>query len=31
MISQTLAQCIHTCGMHGQELANCILMMLGVK
>lgn len=31
MIGQTLAQCIHACGMHGQELANCILMMLGMK
>lgn len=31
MIGQTLAQCIHTCGMYGQELANCIFMMLGVK
>jgi hypothetical protein len=29
MIGLTLAQCIHACGAHGQELANCILMMLG--
>lgn len=31
MLGQSLAQCIHNCGMHGQELANCILMMLGLK
>lgn len=35
MTGQTLAQCIvkcvHICGMRGQELANCIQMMLGVK
>lgn len=29
MIGQALAQCIHACGLQGQELANCILMMLG--
>lgn len=29
MIGQALAQCIQACGMQGQELANCILMMLG--
>lgn len=23
-----LAQCIHMCGIKGQELADCILMML---
>jgi hypothetical protein len=28
MIGQALAQCIHACDMQGQELANCILMML---
>jgi hypothetical protein len=31
MIGQALAQCITTCGMRGQELANCILMMLGIN
>ena len=35
MIGQTLAQCIikciHTCGMHGRELVDCILMMLRMK
>ncbi|GFP74738.1 hypothetical protein bsdtw1_00793 [Clostridium fungisolvens] len=31
MIGQTLAECIHMCGMHGQDLANCILTMLGIK
>lgn len=31
MIGQTLAQCINACGMYGQDLANCILMMLGMK
>lgn len=30
MIGLTLAQCIHACGVHGKELANCILMMLGM-
>lgn len=29
MIGQALAQCIQACGLQGQELANCILMMLG--
>jgi hypothetical protein len=29
MIGQALAHCITMCGMSGQELANCILMMLG--
>jgi hypothetical protein len=31
MIGQALAECIKMCGMQGQELANCILMMLGLK
>lgn len=31
MIGQALAQCIHACSMQGQELADCILMMLGMK
>lgn len=31
MIGQALAQCIQACGAHGQELANCILMMLGMR
>lgn len=31
MIGQALAQCIQACGMQGQQLANCILMMLGLK
>jgi hypothetical protein len=31
MLGQALAQCIHACGMQGKELANCILMMLGVQ
>ncbi|EET88996.1 hypothetical protein CcarbDRAFT_0635 [Clostridium carboxidivorans P7] len=31
MIGQALAQCIHMCGMYGQDLANCISMMLGLK
>jgi hypothetical protein len=31
MIGQALAQCITACGMRGQELANCILMMLGIN
>ena len=31
MIGHALAQCITMCGMHGQELANCILMMLGIN
>jgi hypothetical protein len=30
MIGLALAQCIHACGAKGQELANCILMMLGM-
>lgn len=29
MLGQALAQCIQACGLHGQELANCILMMIG--
>ena len=29
MVGQALAQCIQACGLQGQELANCILMMLG--
>lgn len=29
MIGLTLAQCIHACGARGQELVNCIFMMLG--
>lgn len=29
MIGQALAQCIQACGLQGQELANCILMMVG--
>jgi len=31
MIGLTLAQCIHACGAQGKELANCILMMLGLS
>lgn len=31
MIGQALAQCIHACGAQGRELANCILMMLGIQ
>lgn len=30
MIGLALAQCIHACGVNGKELANCILMMLGI-
>lgn len=30
MIGLALAQCIHACGLQGKELANCILMMIGV-
>ena len=30
MIGSALAECIHTCGAHGTELAKCILMMLGM-
>lgn len=30
-LSQCIVKCIHTCGMHGQELVNCIQMMLGMK
>ncbi|MDQ0193054.1 hypothetical protein J2T20_001403 [Paenibacillus wynnii] len=30
-MGSVIAQCIHTCGAHGTELANCILMMLGIK
>jgi hypothetical protein len=30
MIGQALAQCIQACGAQGKELANCILMMLGI-
>lgn len=30
MIGQALAQCIQSCGVQGQELAKCILMMLGM-
>jgi hypothetical protein len=30
MIGLALAQCIHVCGVNGKELANCILMMLGM-
>lgn len=29
MIGQALVQCIQACGLQGQELANCILMMVG--
>lgn len=28
MFGLTLAQCIRACGALGQDLANCILMML---
>lgn len=28
MIGLELAKCIQMCGMRGQELADCILMML---
>lgn len=28
MLGQLLAQCIHSCGLHGQALANCIQMMV---
>jgi hypothetical protein len=31
MIGQVLSQCITMCDMRGQELANCILMMLGIN
>jgi hypothetical protein len=31
MIGQALAQCIAEFGMRGQELASCILMMLGLN
>ena len=34
MSCTNLVQCIHSCiahGMHGQELVNCILMILGAK
>lgn len=31
MIGLALAQCIQACGMQGKELADCILVMLGVK
>ena len=27
-MGQALAQCIHDCGLHGQALAECILMMI---
>ena len=30
MAGLVLAQCIHACGIHGQELANCIRMMLNM-
>lgn len=28
MLGLALANCIHTCGLHGQELAACIQMMI---
>jgi hypothetical protein len=31
MVGLALAQCIHACGAQGKELANCILMMLGLN
>lgn len=30
MVGLALAQCIHACGLQGKELANCILIMLGM-
>lgn len=30
MVGLALAQCIHACGLHGKELAECIKMMLGM-
>ena len=30
-LSNCVFHCIHTCGMHGQELVNCIQMMIGMK
>ena len=30
MVGLALAQCIHACGMHGQQLADCIKMMLNM-
>ena len=29
--AQCIVECVHKCGMHGQELVNCIQMMLGMK
>lgn len=30
MLGQLLAQCIHTCVLRGQELADCIQMMINM-
>ena len=30
MLGTFLAQCIHSCGLRGQELANCIHMMINM-
>lgn len=31
MVGQAISECIQACNMHGQQLADCILMMLGLK